>query len=453
MTTPFMYQIAGARGLHFFGGRALLADDTGLGKTFQTLLWMSRHPDYTRPAVVVCPAPLKYQWEREFDQHFGWRAEVLESKTPDRVLKGREFVIVNYDILPEWTARIKEMGLSTVIVDECHYIKNKGTKRYKAVRNLARGVKNFVAISATPITIKPVEFWNILNLLRPDLFPDFFQFAFRYCDPRRTPWGWEFNGSKNMKELHQLLVDSVMIRRRKADVMDHLPAKIRTVVPLPLSNRPEYEHAHRAFLNWLAKRKPGKVSAAERAERLVKVGYLKRLAADLKMPAVLKWTDNFYEGGAGGKLLQFAEQISLVERMHLHRKGRSVIVNGQVTGRRRQDAVDKFQNDRNTDHFSANIVAGGIGLNLTAAETVCFVEFPWAPATLTQAEDRCYARVSDLHGANVYYLVAAGTIEERQVAILQSRQKSISEVLDGDEDAEQYRVFDLLMEEMQESVN
>jgi SNF2 family DNA or RNA helicase len=134
----------------------------------------------------------------------------------------------------------------------------------------------------------------------------------------------------------------------------------------------------------------------------------------------------------------------LVEHLH-QRAGRlSVLVNGSVTGVKRQAAIDRFQTDSTCLQLTGNLAAAGVGLTLTAAETVAFFQFGWTPGGITQAEDRCWGRLNDLHGANVFFLVARGTIEEKLLEITQGKQEITTRVLDGEAGGEKLDVYDQL---------
>lgn len=437
------------------GGRVLYAADPGLGKTRSSFFYAVRNDAF--PCVVVCPAPLKFQWQREAAHHFGLRADVLSGVNPEPFgLAIPPIHIVNFEILgpsrygPGWLEQLRGLKPQTVIIDECTAVKDPFAKRSRWVKSLCRGVPNVLALSGTPIEIRPMELWSILNILRPELYPNRMQFGFDWCSPRRAPWGWEFKGSTNPDALHKKLSEEVMIRRRKADVIKQLPRKVRTVVPLELSDRKEYEKATADFLKWLGKKEPGKLHGAARAAGMVKAGYLKRLAAELKLKAVGEWVDNWLETN-DGKILLFAVHKKIVSWLHEKYKGRCVVVDGSVVGRKRQNAVDEFQKNPRTDIFIGNINAAGKGLNLTAASATAFLEFSWKPSDHTQAEHRGYARLGDLHGMQIFYFVALDSIEERIFKLLQTRQREANAIIDGNKSVgENLDLFDMLVKSIEE---
>ena len=269
------------------------------------------------------------------------------------------------------------------------------------------------------------------------------------CKPTMQYGQWKFNGSVNSDLLRKRLLKYVMIRIRRADVVDQLPVKRRTVVPLDLKDRKQYDEAVNDFRGWLVKHKPSKLkSASGRAAALVKIGYLRRLAAKLKMRAAEEWIDNFL-AGTDEKIVLFGVHRKILDRLMKRYGDVAVRVDGSVTGHRRQLAVEKFQKDERCRVFIGQIKAAGVGLNLDAARTVAFLELPWSPGDLAQAEDRCYARAGNMHGAEVYYLLGRETVEASLCKLLRKKHRIISAVLDNGKGAEDFDVLTRLMEIIQ----
>lgn len=335
-----------------------------------------------------------------------------------------------------------------VLVSNCQYISNPTTLRSKAVRELCEGVPAIIALSGTPLTNRPIELWPILNILAPDKFPSRYAFAHRYCAAKRTHWGWDFSGASNLDELNRKL-QPVMIRRRKADVLKDLPAKRRSVIPMELSNPKEYEEARDNFSEWLADRDPNRMERNDKANALVKIGHLKRLAARLKLPAALDWIDSFLQQ-TDEKLVVFGiHRESIVEAIH-ERYANSSIVTGAVTGKKRQLAIDKFLRDKKCRLFVGNIDAAGVGWSAKGVSNVAFVELPWSPGKLAQCEDRCHGigRGDENKSTHSWTLVGRGTIEEKLADVLQKKQRNLSKVLDGKGNPDDLNIFDLLIKEL-----
>lgn len=461
-TELFKYQRIGVRKIHkVFDGRALLADEMGLGKTIQVLKYAKDHVD-PGPVVVVCPASIKWNWQREAAHHVGMRAEVLEGRTPDksvirRMKQDRTIWVVNYDILGTpygpintWCRVLKALKPKLIVLDEAHYLSNPQAKRSKNVRQLCAGVKKVIAVSGTPLTNRPAELWSVLNIVRPDIFTNFRRFAFRYCKPSWTPWGVKYTGAARLDELHELLKETCMVRRKKSQVLNQLPAKTRVITPVDLPNMKEYRKAEDEFVQWLRKTH-NKVIGGRAAERLVQMGYLKRLAGQLKLPIVRNWIDDFLVESSG-KLIVFTCHTAVVDDLVKKYGKQCVKVNGSVTGVHRQHAIDRFTTDKTCRVFVGNIQAAGVGWNGTVASTVLFAELDWKPATHTQAEDRVH-RIGQLNPATIHYLIARDTLEEKLCKLLQSKQEVLDATMDGGKRDDTLDILDQLEAEMLKGTN
>lgn len=459
MTKPLAYQLEDIEQVERWAGRGLLGWEMGLGKSFGSLLYAVRNPT-VRPIVVVCPATVKYQWEREAKHHFGLRAEVLGGTTPPKkgFTRNRPITIVNYEILgrrrekrygPGWLSDLKKLQPQLVIIDECQYLGNPYSKQTKWVKQLCQGVPHVIALSGTPFLNRPFEMFSTLNILAPEQYPSLFAYAMRHCGPRRVPWGngWDFRGSSNLKELHQKLTNpdtGVMVRRRQADVLQNLPSHRKSVIPFALPNGGEYEDALKDFRGWMAKRNPTRLSSMEKAERLSQLTALKQLVGIEKLPVVIDWVKEFL-AESEDKLVLFAIHRAVVKELYCHFPS-AVVVNGSITGKERQQAVDRFQHSKKCRLLIGNIKAAGIGLNLTAGTTVVFGEYPWTPGALDQAIKRI-RRIGQKKKTRSVFLVAKGTIEEKLLALIERKQKTINSVLDNGR-GEDFNIMDKLAQSL-----
>ena len=463
--TLYKYQIEGVNHIENKGGRALIADEMGLGKTVQALAWIQLHSHEVKPVVVVCPSSLKINWKRET---LKWAPdmipEILSGQTPYST-KG-DFLIINYDILPFWEQYLKSKNIVTVIGDEVHLTKSNQAKRTKAFKRLVRDVDYIVALTGTPIENRPVEVYNIIQAIDFTLFPNYIKFAMRYCNAKKGRFGWDMSGSSNTMELHDILVNSIMIRRKKKDVLKELPPKQIAKVALEIDNRVEYTKAENEFVRYIQDKfrsysgeieesvkkelkqyakdkglevneelsdsdieniKQEKLKSAKNAPMFASIETLKQLAVKGKMKQITDWIEDFLESGE--KLVVFAVHRKVIDHLTKHFKG-SVKIDGSVSMSKRQDVVDSFQNDPKVKLLIGNIKAAGVGITLTAASNVAMIQFPWSPGELVQAEDRVH-RISQLKQVTIYYLVGEDTIEEKIIDILIRKEKIINQVLDG----------------------
>lgn len=446
--------------------RGLLADEMGLGKTAQALAAVEFRKEDAFPVLVVCPSSLKWNWARE--------AQMWLKNVNIRVLSGyckrgvwrtkdRELTIINDDVLADqvdaktgavrhrgWFNILKAAGFKTLILDECHRAKNNKRKTVKymddkgsvraekvpackktfCVLQLAKSCEYFLPLSGTPIENRPVEFFPVLNALAPDRFPSFWTFAQRYCGAKSNGWGWDFSGASHTEELHDILTNSIMIRRLKKDVLKDLPPKVRTVMPVEI-DMSEYRKAEREFLSYVAKLNGA--TAAEirdsRAEGLAKIERLKQAAVLGKLGDAIDWIEDYLESGR--KLVVFATHKFVLDKLERKFKKISVRVDGETAQKQRQTNVDAFQTNKQIRLFLGNIKAAGVGLTLTAASDTLTLELGWTPGVHDQAEDRVHRIGQESDSVNAYYLIAKGTIEEEIADLLDKKRDVLSSVMDG----------------------
>lgn len=423
-----------------FDGRALLAWSMGLGKTIMALKYAQLQ--ITGPIVVVCPAVVKLNWVREAQKHFNRIAMPLYGRTPhlSKLPKRNALIVINYDILglpdshkPTWSRLLCELKPELVILDECHNVKEIQTQRSKAVRALCDDVPHVLGLSGTPIISKPIEIWNPLHIINPSVFPSRFAFGTRYCAAFQGPYGWDYSGASNLEELHQVLKEKVMVRRLKEDVLKDLPPRTRTVVPMDLApaDLKDYQHAVKEFIVWLAKRSRIKAARAMMAERVVRIGYLKRLAAEYKLKGAIEWIEEFLES-SNEKLLVFGIHQKILRPILEKFRKTAVYIDGSIKAKDRQLAIDAFNRDKKRRLFIGNIIAGGVGWNCKSASNVAFVELDWVPGNHSQAIDRCSGIGRGTgNPLNIYFLVANDTLETELCEILQDKMQVIEMALDG----------------------
>lgn len=424
----FPFQKQGVAFIEKRGGRALIADEMGLGKTIQAAAWLQLHPE-KRPAIILCPASLKLNWAKEI-------RETLSTKDNVQILQGTKpypitgnIIIINYDVLNSWVETLQAINPQVLVMDEAHLIKNSSAIRTKATKKLAKGIPHIIALTGTPIVNRPIEGFNIFQILDKNLFPNFWTYVHRYCGARHNGWGWDFSGATNKEELHQILTSTIMIRRRKADVLKDLPEKLYSFVPMELSNETEYRIAEEEFIEYLWHIK-GKEAAekAKKAEHLVKIEALKQLAVKGKMKQAINWIRDFIEDGS--KLVVFAVHKEVIDQLMKEFKEIAVKIDGSTPTPERHKAVEAFQRDTNIKLFIGNIQAAGVGLTLTASSAVAFLELPWTPGELQQAEDRCH-RIGQKNAVNIYYLLAENTVEYKLAKLLDRKKEVLSAVIDG----------------------
>jgi len=333
-----------------------------------------------------------------------------------------------------------------VLVSNCHYVVNRRSQRSKYSKKLAQKIPNVLALSGTPLTNRLSELWQVLNIVRPDLYPSFWSYAIEFIGPVMKPWGWDFSGSQNIDKLYRVLKKRTMIRRLKSEVLKDLPEKQQIVVPLEIERRKEYNKANKEFIRWLAEKSLAKARKALAAESLTKVGYLKRLAGELKLKSVCEWVDNFLEE-SDEKLILFCQHTAIIEALLARYEGKSVRVDGKVSSRERQKAIDAFLVQKRVRLLIGQTRAAGTGWSAKGVSNVAFVEIGWTPGEHTQAMDRSHGigRGTEGKHTTVYWLVARDTVDEKVLSIITEKQKILDAALDGGNGSADVNVLDELL--------
>ncbi len=432
------YQELGVQFLLRSGGRALLGDEQGLGKTVQAIEYMRRHI-LPKRVLIVCPASMKLVWRNEVEK---WAPGVWPCVWPCE--HPGDVDIINYDILERHKDKLMDFPYELLILDECQYIKSAGAKRTKAVHEIARHIPRRILLSGTPLINRPQELWSPLHTINPYVWDKFWPFGLRYCNGQQRTLKlyepklrkkverkiWDFSGASNIDELKQRL-EPVMLRRLKVDVLPEIPDKIRTdiEIELPKSAMTEYQAIMKDVISWLADQ--GRHAEAERAEyaqHLVKVNHLRQCCALAKISAILELVDTMVDNGH--KVIVFGEYVDPLREIYRSNVRRAVQLLGQTSAKQRMEAIDRFQDDPNIQVFVGSTAAAGTGITLTAADTVIFADLPWTPAEQAQAEDRAH-RFGQTRSVNVYRVLASGTIDTKIAKLLDRKSGVIAQILGG----------------------
>ena len=441
------YQIEGVAYTESRNGRILNADQMRLGKTVQSLAWLSIHPEINT-IIIVCPATIKLKWKEEIQIWLGKRAKVLYGKSSNikKLLHGVIYII-NYDIVADWINILKELNPDCIIIDECHKIKTKGKikkgkagkiakftgiKKTGAVTHLSKGVKHIIGLSGTPLLNRPIEIFNICSIIDSTIFPSRFAFGIHYCDGKNNGYGWNFNGASNMDELYKILTSTIMIRRLKKDVIKQLPPVTRTFIPFEIENRIEYIRAEIDLIKWLKSiGETEKALRASRAEGLVHMSALKKLALEGKINQVIEWIDDFLESEE--KLVVFTSHTYTIDKLLKKFGDISVRIDGSTSAKNRKLAEEQFQTNKNIKLFIGNMKAASEGITLSIADNIVITEPPsdWSPGTLSQAESRIEKIGLNIGNLYVHYLWAKDTIEDMIYGVVAKKDKIINSALDG----------------------
>jgi SWI/SNF-related matrix-associated actin-dependent regulator 1 of chromatin subfamily A len=440
----YPFQVEGVQFLEGRGGNGIIGDEMGLGKTIQSLGYLLLHPE-SRPCVIVCPASLKLNWEKEINKWVPLSSvEILQGKTPYTPYFGIDFYIINYDILGigeeieyikdgkkkkkkilkgGWYKELLNIDIKLIIADEIQYISNHNTIRTKAFIQLCKKISHKIFLSGTPIKNRPSEFFTALNLIDPKTFTHRWGYLQTYCDPKHNGYGWTFNGLTNWEDLYRKIF-LLMIRRKKKEVLKDLPDKTNTVIPLEVDQNQfkKYQELYNEIFS-----NEDDVTKLQKKNNYEK---LKQLAYICKRDFVLKWIEDFIS--TGEKLVVFSYHRAVMDDIEKRFQKISVRIDGSVPSYLRQKIVDDFQTNPDILLFNGQIQAAGIGNTLTVSSSVAFIELGWTPSDHNQAGDRCH-RIGQKDSVNIYYLIANGTVENKIVDLLIDKGKMIGKVLDGKE--------------------
>lgn len=388
--------------------QVLLGDEMGLGKTVQAIA--SVHHLQAYPCLIVCPNSLKYNWAGEWKKWLGLDSQIIDNGT-QTINKDSKIIIISYNLLSKLEDSLIKFNLKSVIGDESHYLKNKSAIRTKSFSRVAKKATELrLLLTGTPINNRPSELISQLEILDKfqSVFGGWFPFVKRYCGAYKDRFGWNTQGATNLEELHNKLRQNCYIRRNKSTVLSELPDKTRVVLDLDIDNRKEYEIAKNDIINYFKEFdfSVEQIDAATRAKHLVQFNYLKKLSIKGKLDTIISWVENFIESKE--KLVLFGIHTEIIDYVANHFKCNKIT--GEIKAEDRQDYVNDFQNNPDTKLIVMNIQAGGVGLTLTESSNVAFMELPWTPGELLQAEDRCH-RIGQKNAVTCHYLIGRDTID------------------------------------------
>jgi SWI/SNF-related matrix-associated actin-dependent regulator of chromatin subfamily A-like protein 1 len=402
--------------------RTFIADEQGLGKTVEALATLEADDAY--PAVVICPASLKLNWERETRRWVPHRTvTIVEGK--QAVPETGDITILNYEIVAAHREHLARMHPRALVVDESHYAKNPQAKRTQAVRRLASAIDDGalrLALTGTPVLNHADELISQLRVIgRLEDFGSGARFS------------RQFQGPLTEERLHWHLRRRCFVRRLKSEVLPQLPAKRRVVVPVALDNRREYRLAEEDVVAWLREQPidlselDARIAATLRAERLAQLTTLQRLAARGKLNAALQWIEDFL--ASGEPLVVFARHVD-VQRSVLERFPSAAHILGADALAERDEAVRAFQQPDGPQLIVCATRVAAQGITLTRASNVAFLELEWTPAMHDQAEDRTH-RIGQRDAVTAWYLLAADSIDETMAQLVEAKRTHISAVTDG----------------------
>ena len=435
------------------GVGACLADDMGLGKTVQALALLSDRAAMG-PALVVAPASVCRNWLVETDKFAPALTAILFGEGDREAMiddaKKGEVVVVTYDLMAREAEHFTQKKWATVILDEAQNIKNRTTKRSETAMQLQSDFK--LIMTGTPLENHLGELWNLFQFANPGLLGSIDSFNERFAVPI------EKYRDEGRRDQLRRLVQPFILRRRKDEVLKELPEKTEITLRVDLSpeERAFYEALRRSALEKLTSDNTG-VGAGEKHLRiLAEIMRLRRAAChpnlvdehagftdSSKLRLFGEIVEELLDNGHKALVFsQFVTHLALLENYLKKKKIHYQYLDGQTPLPTRQKRIEAFQRGEG-DIFLISLKAGGVGLNLTAADYVIHMDPWWNPAVEDQATDRAH-RIGQEKPVTVYRLVAEDTIEEKILKLHEHKRDLADGLLSGADMSARLSADDLL---------
>ena len=441
------YQKKGVAWLHFlrcshFGG--ILADEMGLGKTLQALAFIStvratlNRAEGLPPCLVVCPSSLVFNWLAEAKK-FVPHLRIVDLSGSDRFqrwtdLADSDLAVTSYALLRRDAERYLDLDFDTVILDEAQHIKNRQTQNAQAVKSIR--AEHRVVLTGTPMENSVLDLWSIFDFLMPGYLGGAQEFRERYEIPITR------EGSTAVQQRLARRLRPFVLRRRKTEVAPELPPRIEQVSYCEMSE--EQSALYQQILQLtrkevleavgpqgIAKNRMMILTALLRLRQVCCDARLLPLAEGLEQPRIPSGKMELFNElleeviDGGHRVLVFSQFVSL---LHLLREKlqaddtRFCYLDGST--RDRAEEVNRFQGDASIPVFLISLKAGGVGLNLTGADTVIHFDPWWNPAVEDQATDRTH-RIGQTRAVTSYKLITRGTVEEK-ILNLQAKKREMA---------------------------
>jgi SWI/SNF-related matrix-associated actin-dependent regulator of chromatin subfamily A-like protein 1 len=387
--------------------RAILADQPRVGKTLPTAAAALEH----LPALIVCPAIAKTVWEAAFNKLSNATVRVVNGKNDAMKTTDHQVVIINYDLLQYFN----NAGYQTLVLDECHRVKNPLAKRTTSAALLMKQIGRVYALSGTPIPNRPIELWPILHGL--GIYRGgWYDFAARYAKMWKAPWGLDVSGSSNIAELKALMKPHVM-RRKKEDVFkDYQDPQVSLITfDLPNDKREQQFDADALVAN------PNALLAFEGLAEIMKEAGMR------KVDAAAEFIDDLLN--AGEPVVVFAHHKDVVgklcDELRVHKP---VTVVGDTPRAQRDKAIESFQSGK-TKCIVGNIAAMSEGVDLSAADTIVFVECTWSTSALEQASSRVENINKNGMQPLIYILTIRASLDHTVLSKILKKQNIINQII------------------------
>ena len=441
----------------------ILADDMGLGKSIQSII--AALESGSKKILIVTTSSAKINWEREINV-FCDDTTIVDGKK----WKEAKFTIINYDILKNFhtlveNKRKKETNdekiinrelvnanFDLVIIDEAHYLKNNDSIRGKIMVELSshESIKRVWLLTGTPISNRPMDFFNLLKIIKSPISENWRHYAVRYCDGKKffrtlkngqKKQIWLTDGASNLDELASK-TKNIILRRLKTEVLD-MPDKVITPMYHELDKKQLGEY-NELWNQYLEKRVTDGKTTENLQKDLVELILLRQFIAATAIPYTIEMVENAIE--MGRKVIVFTSFTEELEILSRHFGKLAVTHNGPMSTTQKQKSVDSFQKNDKVKVFIGNIKSAGVAITLTEATVVIFNSFSWVPGDNEQAEDRAF-RIGQKNDVNVYYQLFEDTISTRMWDMLNNKKDIIATII-GDKKLTEEEINTIMTEQL-----
>lgn len=423
--------------LAYLGFGGILADDMGLGKTLQVIAYIHGiKPD--KPCLIVAPSALLYNWQNEINKFIPDAKPLIidgvreEREKRMKEIDSYEFIITSYPLLRRDIALYAEKEFSYCFIDEAQHIKNPRTMSAHSVKKI--NARHKFALTGTPIENSLMELWSIFDFIMPGYLYSAHEFRAKYEMPLVK------DGDKMTANTFRARIKPFMLRRMKRDVLTELPDKIENTIYAELT--PEQKDVYSAYLS-VAREQTRELLGEGGQGRMKILSLIMRLRQicchpvlfdenykkdSAKLDLLLELISN--ARGAGHRVLvfsQFTSMLSIISEKLDEEGCEYFYLDGHTPSKERSELARRF-NGGERDVFLISLKAGGVGLNLTGADTVIHYDPWWNPAVMDQASDRAY-RIGQTKAVQIMRLAAKGTIEEKIIRLQESKRSLADDIV------------------------
>lgn len=438
---PREYQLEAVRFAEESNFRCIIADEQGLGKTIESLVLFKLHPKKLLPAVLVVPTTVKRQWMTEIHRILGTGKEYLTQviqSGKEKAMPGFQFYIVTYDMLKkdDLFSYLPEGTIKTIVIDECQRIKNHLSDRAKAVQRIGKVTPFIIPMSGTPIKNNAGEYFTVLNLVKPTLFPHYQKYIDNYCDSYNSGFHTKVGGLKDIERFHEDTKD-IIIRRTKAEVLKDLPSLERKFYHVELDRK--LNKAYASAMDELDELLYSDESEFEKSTNMIAImSKLRHITGISKTSECIDFVTEYLLSNER-KIVIFTHHNDVMGMLDSQLSNwcaeggfeKPLILHAGLDGNKRADLVTKFK-ETNARILIASTLAAGEGLNLQFCSDAILLERQWNPANEEQVEAR-FHRFGQKNNVSVTYMLATGTIDEYFAELVEKKRSIVAAVMDGKE--------------------